>query len=350
MKKLLIAATTLIIAGSNTFAEEAAADPEPTAKKLEIINLGADVRVDYQHLSWDGTTQDNNSGFEGKYFMFKVDGEIIPGLTYSWRQRLNKMHSDGNFFDATDWIYLDWAHNKFNFSAGKQIVAIGGWEYDRNPMDLYGTSVFWQNIACYQLGASVAYHTSAHDKIMAQVTQSPSHTTANRNMYAYNAIWYGNHGWYNSIWSANLVEYEKNHYISYLALGNKFDYDKVSLELDYMNRADKHQAFWGKDFSVMAELSWSPKQTWRIHGKYTYDANHTNGNGDVTVLSGTELNMIGGGLEFFPLLKKKTSLRLHANCYYAWGNNANSGDFMQDKSLFVTVGVKWHIDIFSIKH
>jgi hypothetical protein len=60
--------------------------------------------------------------------------------------------------------------------------------------------------------------------------------------------------------------------------------------------------------------------------------------------------MIGGGLEFFPLLKKKTSLRLHANCYYAWGNNANSGDFMQDKSLFVTVGVKWHIDIFSIKH
>jgi hypothetical protein len=43
-------------------------------------------------------------------------------------------------------------------------------------------------------------------------------------------------------------------------------------------------------------------------------------------------------------------LRLHANAYYSWGNNTNTGDFMQNKALYVTVGVKWHMDIFSLKH
>jgi hypothetical protein len=349
MKKLLVAATALI-ASYAAFAEELPGEELQPSNKQEIMSLSADARIDYQHLSWDGTTQNNNSGFEGKYFMFRVDGEITPGLTYSWRQRLNKMHTDGNFFDATDWIYLDWAYQRWNFSAGKQIVAIGGWEYDRNPMDLYGTSVFWQNIGCYQLGASVAYHTDANDKIMAQVVQSPSHSTANRNLYAYNLIWYGNHGAYSAIWSANAVEYASGHYISYLALGNKFDVDKCSLELDLMNRAGSHQAFWAKDCSVMAELSYRPNRHWNIHGKYTYDVNRTRDNGDITVLSGTELNMAGGGVEFFPLVKKRTSLRLHANAYYSWGNNSNTGDFMQNKALYVTVGVKWHMDIFSLKH
>jgi hypothetical protein len=348
MKKLLLAAATLVTSAV-AFADEIPEEDLESPQKPELINLSADVRVDYQHLSWDGNTQDNNSGFEGKYFMLKVDGEITPGLTYSWRQRLNKMHSDSNFFDATDWIYIDWAHKRFNFSAGKQIVAIGGWEYDRNPMDLYGTSVFWQNIGCYQLGASAGYHFTNNDYVMAQITQSPSHTTANRNMYAYNAIWYGNHGFYKSIWSANLVEYAKGDYISYIALGNKFSLDKWALELDFMNRASSTHGFFAKDCSLMAELSWRPNQAWNLQGKYTYDVNHTANNGDITVLPGTELNMAGAGVEYFPLIKKRTSLRLHANCFYAWGKNANAGDFMQNKALYVSVGVKWHLNIFSIK-
>ncbi len=349
MKRLLLAVSVLLLSVP-TFAQDSSDQSAENDKKQELISLSADVRVDYQNVSWDGTTQDANSGFEGKYFMFRVDGEIVPGLTYSWRQRLNKMHSDGNFFDATDWIYLDWRYKNFSFSAGKQIVAIGGWEYDRNPIDLYGTSVFWQNIGCYQLGASAAYHFSNRDYVLAQVTQSPSHTTANRNMYAYNAIWYGNHDWYQSIWSANMLEYAPGRYINYVALGNKFNYQNVSLELDYMNRASSTSHCIGKDCSVMAELGWTPNQRWRVHGKYTYDVNNTADNGDICVLSGTELNMIGGGVEFFPLIIKHGSLRLHANCYYGWGHNANAGDFMQDKALYVTVGLKWHMNIFSLKH
>lgn len=341
------------IADNLTEASAPVAEPGSNSSRVsthELISLSADVRIDYQHESTDGNTVDGNTGFEGKYFMFRVDGEIIPGLTYSWRQRLNKPHKDASFFDATDWIYLDWAVGRWNLSAGKEIVAIGGWEYDRHPIDLYSTSVFWQNIPCYQFGATVKYAVTDSDKLSFQAVQSPFHSEGNRNLYSYNLFWSGTHGIYQALWSANMVEYRKNHYISYLALGNRFSIGNVTFELDFMNRATSHQTFLFRDMSVMTELAWTPARRWRIHGKYTYDVNHADNDADFTVLPGTELSMAGGGVEFYPLVKKKTSLRLHANAYYSWGKNANSADVMQNKSLMCSVGIRWHMDLFSFKH
>lgn len=168
-------------------------------------------------------------------------------------------------------------------------------------------------------------------------------------MYAYNLMWSATHGFFQALYSANLVEYAKGKFINYLALGNKFTYNRVQLELDLMNRAASGQTFFFKDCSLMAELAWNPADRWRIHGKYTYDVNRTHTDADLTVASGTELNMIGGGVEFFPLLKNKTSLRLHAACYYSWGNNANPGDVMQNKTVFFNAGLTWNMNFVNIK-
>ena len=112
----------------------------PEEEPQSIFRLDVAARVDFQWDAVDGHTQDANTGFEAKYLMFRIDGQIVKGLTYSWRQRLNKLHKDQAFFDATDWIYLNYAFRGWEFQAGKQVVGIGGWEYDRNPMDLYDCS------------------------------------------------------------------------------------------------------------------------------------------------------------------------------------------------------------------
>ena len=72
----------------------------------EILNMRFDARVDYQRNWQDSKNIKSNSGFEGKYIDLQFDGTIVPGLTYSWRQRLNKYTKDSQFFDATDWVYL----------------------------------------------------------------------------------------------------------------------------------------------------------------------------------------------------------------------------------------------------
>lgn len=322
---------------------------QETSDSPSWLKLGATVRVDWQYHHPDGGTDDSETGFRGKYIMLRADGELVKGLTYSWRQRFNKFDSGQGFFDATDWIYLNYSIAGWNVRAGKDVVAIGGWEYDRNPADLFGCSVFWNNIPCYQLGVSGGYDITKRDRLTLQIVQSPFAYSGNRNMYGYNLMWNGSHGPFKAIYSANLLEYAKGRYISYIALGNKVEFEKFGAEIDFMNRAAAHQTYLFKDCSVMGEIFYKPTPRWRIHAKMTYDVNKSGTDADALVTDGTELTMAGGGVEFYPLLKDKTSLRVHAAAYYSWGHNANRGDLMQSNTLFANIGLTWTMDFVNIK-
>ncbi len=323
--------------------------PPDSIEKPTVLKLGIEARVDFQYDRQENHTVNSETGFKGKYLMVRADGQIVKGLTYSWRQRFNVQHLDRSFFDATDWLYLNYEIAGLNFQAGKEIVAIGGFEYDRAPFDLYSCSVFWNNIPCYALGVSAAYDLSPSDRLTFQVTQSPFFTKANSNMYAYNLMWNGHHSFFDAIYSVNLIEYLRGHYISYIALGNKFTHRNVSLELDLMNRAASHQTFLFRDCSVMAELSWNPNSHWRVFGKMTYDVNKSGTDSDFTVFNGTELTMAGVGLEYFPLRKQRHTLRIHANAFYSWGKNTNTEDLMHHNTLFASAGLTWHIDLLNIR-
>lgn len=310
----------------------------------KLINLRLEGRFDAQREYVDGTDIEDNSGFKGKFLNIRMDGDIGHGFSYSWRQRLNKAHKDQSYFDATDWLTLTYTTGNWSFSGGKQVVGIGGYEYDRAPIDTYNYSEYCSNIACYQLGVSAAYTTDGGgDKIMIQSTESPFRANAS-DMYAYNIIWYGSHGWFNSIYSANMIEYLPGKFISYIVLGNKFNAGDFSLELDIMNRATDSHAYFGKNMSVIGELSWTPTEQWRVFGKASYDVNNTTSDADYCVLPGTEITRVGAGIEFFPI-KSSKDVRLHFNGHYTFGNNGNPSGALIDKQSMVDVGITWRIKI-----
>lgn len=62
-------------------------------------------------------------------------------------------------------------------------------------------------------------------------------------MYAYNLMWIGAHGWFNTIYSVNMIEYQPDKFINYIALGHRLEFGKTALELDFMNRAADHQTY-----------------------------------------------------------------------------------------------------------
>ncbi|MBQ2400128.1 MAG: porin, partial [Muribaculaceae bacterium] len=194
----------------------------------DIVDLKIEVRADYQREYNDGHSIEENCGFRGKYLNMAISGNINDHFSYSWRHRFNKMigSNGSSFFDATDWVWLAYNINNFEVSAGKQVVGIGGYEYDRAPIDLYFCSEFWNNVACYQFGVSGAYSfNEGKDKLMFQFCQSPFRTI-NPDMYAYNLMWYGNHGIFSSIYSVNMMEYAPGRFINYISLGNKFTIDR----------------------------------------------------------------------------------------------------------------------------
>ncbi len=131
-----------------------------------------------------------------------------------------------------------------------------------------------------------------------------SYSFRHRMYDAYNIIWYGKiAGWMNTIWSVNMLEYEKGHFINYLALGNKFLLGRVSADLDYMNRyAGKGTAF--------------------AYDRY--------------VLPGVELGFYGAGVEYFPIKSAKQSVRLHA----FWHSNTST-----PVPQTFNVGLRWQMNV-----
>lgn len=325
---------------------------EVAAQENDPINIRAEVRLDWQHEDVDGTEMVNNSGFKGRYLNIAIDGHISPKFNYAYRQRLNRTHSDESFFDATDWIWLNYQPSKnWGISAGKQVVMIGGFEYDRNPTDLYFCSEYWNNIACYQFGASVTYTTNkGTNKITAQVCQSPFRTAdKEHNLYAYNLFWMINEGCYTGLHSLNASEYLHGEYVFYVALGNQFKWGDATLQIDYMERnTNTRNAF--ENFSLMGEFSYLIADRVNIFARATYDkcADDFPPMADLCVFPGTELTRVGGGVEYYPLGGRgDRSIRLHAACSYTIGTNGNKAGALLDKQTFVDVGLTWRVDILN---
>lgn len=315
---------------------------------MPTVNIDAQAKVGYYDDRVGSEKLHNSSGFKGDYLNLIINGRINNQFSYSWRQRLNKKIENNGFFDATDWMYICYQANKnWNIAGGKQIVLIGGYEYDRAPIDVYTYSEYCNNIGCYQFGVSATYITdSGKDKFSVQFSESPVRYDGKRDLYAYNVFWNGSHGLWHSLYSVNLIQYASGKYISYIALGNKITMGNVSLELDVMNRAARKQAYLFRDCSVMANVDYRVLPKLNVYGKVTYDVNKTKTEADYCVKSGTELRTISGGLEFFPI-RNKNDIRLNIGVAHTHGKNSNPDGTLLNDRLTAQIGVTAKLHLLS---
>lgn len=333
-----------------------AEEPETSsARKLvryegpEVQRFSVETRFGWQMLSTTGVTDENKTGFRGEFINLRLDARLYKGLSFSWRQRLN-ISGERNFWDSTDWMLLNYAPNAdWKISAGKQVVAIGGYEYDRAPIDLYtNNSEFWNHIGCYQLGVSVAYNFSSNHSLLFQFSNSPFRKAiGSNNTYGFSLMWNGKCGIWETIWSVNAFQCTRDRWMNFISLGNKFTFmpKRLWLELDFVNRASSGQTFLFKDCSVMTELSGRPLKCMRLFGKYTYDINKSGTDADLCVLNGTEMHSISGGVEYEPFKKYPDVLRLFGAVGYSWGTNNNPNGVILDDQLRLNVGAKINLDL-----
>lgn len=343
MKTPHILRKAFFLAACTVISQNISAQNENIVKHLEL-----QARGDYQREYIDGKAIRSNSGFRGKYFNFILSGEITKNISYFYRQRLNRISKSSDFFDATDWLYLNYnATKNWTLSAGKQVVDIGGFEYDRAPIHIYFASEYWNNIPCYQWGASATFHTnSGNDHITAQLCQSPFRTFVQHNdIYAYNILWTGHHSFWETLWSVNLIEFGEGKFINYLTLGNAFNFGKFRIELDLMNRAVDKQTYLFRDCSVMSEVKYQASDAVSVFAKATYDVNNSEKTGDYCVMPGTEVTRVGGGVEVFPL--KNRDLRFHADYCYTWGTQGNIDGALRNKQSMIDVGLTWNVNIIN---
>lgn len=309
-----------------------------------VENLKFEFRGDFDARSYDDST---SSGFGGKYINFIINGHISNKFSYLYRHRLSKTffgdkaENYQTFLNGVDLLYLKYDINdNFSLTTGKLCVAIGGWEYDLPPIDVYYASYFWDNINCYELGASAAFTSnSKNHTLMFQFANSPFSSQNMSGIYGYSLIWYGAMNFFKTSYSANVFEYEKGKYISYIALGNKLEFNKFHAYLDIMNRGGmEHDFALSDDVTAILEAKYFLCENFALHVKGLYDRNKSGEDYDVVVPDGVECVSCGIGAEFFPL-KGRNDIRCHA--FFAAGNDI-ANDILEYQA---NVGVTWRINV-----
>lgn len=320
-----------------------------------VLGLNLEARLDYQLVTNSGETNRSQTGFMGKYIALKAEGTITKGLSYVWRQRFSRTPKDNTFWDQTDLLNVSYKTGKLDLGAGKQVVMIGGYEYDRAPINLMCPNLFVSDVACYQFGVSAGYQVSAHDHVAFQVSQSMFATSADRNLYAYNLMWNSGRDLSDlfrleTIWSVNEIEYERGKYCNYVALGNKLVVDnRFTILLDLMARTyPKNRAF--KNNTFMIEGSWDITPKWKVTAKASYDCNlGVNRTSNAIITRGSQLAIGGVVGEWYPIQNKRHLLRLHAAAFYSKGKNLNPDDLMHKNTFYGSVGLTWHMNLLNIR-
>ena len=329
-------------------------------KNFTIDKLSVEGRVDFDYFNNDNSG--NKSGFDGKYFNFEMKGSFLNDFSYRIRQRIDMADK----CSKTDFMILSYhASKNFSLTAGKMPLAVGGWEYDLPPIDVYFASLFWNNFACYNVGAQVEFHSNnkKHD-IIFQITNSTFTSNKFDGMYAYNLIWYGNVGPLKTSYSINMMEQRKGEYINYIALGNDFNFGKLHLIVDFINRGFFNQSdFLFGSFSLIGEVKYAFTNKFTLMAKGGYDRNNhtyddfiTVGVGeelllqpvlyDMTVTPGVEYTFAGLGFESYPY-KGNQNIRLHG--FVALNDlNMPADDMLNPNSsnleLQVNLGLTWRIN------
>ena len=304
---------------------------EQKQKNFTIDKLSVEGRVDYNYFNGEdfGIYAEmsgwSKSGFDGKYLNFEIKGSFLDNFSYRLRQRFDMADK----CSKTDIMTISYhPHKNWSFTVGKMSLAVGGWEYDLAPIDVYMPSQFWNTFNCYNVGAQVEFHTNdkKHD-IIFQMTNSTFTPNKFDGMYAYNLIWYGRMGCFSTSYSINMMEQKKGEYINYIALGNMFDFGKLDFFVDIMNRGFFSQSnFFFGSFSLIGEIKYAFTDKFTLMAKGGWDKNindYYEYNIDVypneiirpllydmTVLPGVEYAFAGLGVESYPY-KGNKNIRLH---------------------------------------
>ncbi len=321
----------------------------------KMLNIMIDTRVDFRADIQNGDL--DNLTFYGQTLKLWLVGEIIPGIRYRIRQRLNKPQTPlrEGYSAATDqaWIAFDVA-KKWTFTVGKQSVQFGTFEYDYNPADIYvGTQAF-NDLDAYKTGVNVAYKFLGQT-LNLQIVNSDAPEFASDD-YANKALaglvmWEGHlfNGLLGTRWGYGAFQHSKTKFYNWGTFGVQLNLRHFTTEMDYY--VGPYNIDYGaavsdetlgtryvRDQSASLNLKYNMGK-WRPFIKGTWNQRYDQGFG-----SNAYENMgVQGVVEFYPFTNEYVKdLRFHA--MYAYGSTDFQGAFAnlsnQDVHTFL-VGIRW---------
>ena len=127
------------------------------AKKSEIVDYIPDISLDmkggYSHEFTEGV-----GAFFGDGLYLDINGYISPNFSYSLNHRIaSTYYEDNSGFNGTNWLTLTYETGDFAFTAGKDGLLFGSFEYDAYDLD-YGHDCNRRHLGCRDHEKDRIYH------------------------------------------------------------------------------------------------------------------------------------------------------------------------------------------------
>ncbi|MBR1851188.1 MAG: hypothetical protein IJ789_07430 [Bacteroidales bacterium] len=330
-----------------TISANAQSDSKPLFGEFKL-----EARADFNYSQHE--SDDPLYGFRGRYFNLHLGGSLGNGFDYYLRQRLIAKPGTVGLFDNTDFLYLSYnVSPHFRLRAGKDALAVGGYEYDARPIDVYFNTTYWDNFYCFQIGFSAAYINDGQT-FMFQVANSPAvHSLSPNfnfatNRLSYNLYWAGSAGPVQTLWSANLFQRDDGNYMGYIALGNRLDFNHWAIYVDLIHHSVAADD-WGKNYCLVSRLDLKLGHGLSCFVKGAYEQNKSDEDLttfaalDLFVPAGSSYLLYGAGLEYRP--DRCPDARLHA--FFA--NRKSTLGNIETNDLTANIGVTWDINFLKLK-
>jgi hypothetical protein len=279
---------------------------------------------------------DNSSGiaegaFRARNLRVDVRGAVGEHLTYRLRQRLNASSAPGNwenFSRATDFMWIGWKFNdRFTLTVGKMCQAIGGYDYDENPLYIYQYSDLLNAMEIFYAGVQLAWYPVKDQEILFNVTNSYNYrfeqeypggafltdgtqAQASAAPLSYLLNWNGHIGPVETRWGGGVINQAVgfNNYVAFF--GQKLAFPAFQVYLDIMGSAEDIDRLkiatrelggtgYQKDVtytSFALKSNWQFSPGWNLMTKLMYD-------GASVPEQRHYRNALGyaGALEYFPI-------------------------------------------------
>ncbi len=289
----------------NAFAQQGFEEQLKELKqKSDKFNVYLNSQTSFDVLAEKG--QDTKMNFKARQLRLEFRGNINERIFYRLRHRLNRSNAGAsldNLATATDMIYAGFRLNeKWTLTAGKMCQAWGGFEFDLNPMNIYEYSDFIENMDNFMVGGMLTYAPSENHEWNFQITNSrnkkfeeiyegriPTGVEASDSPLSYIVNWNGTFGRFQTRWAVGLETEAKDNYSKMVTLGNKLNFDKFQVFLDYMYaNQDLDRLYLSnstatalKDVSYntfILKAEFQPAEKWNVFAKGMYETGNHDGN------------------------------------------------------------------------
>ena len=215
-------------------------------KKTEAISIYFNTHVSFQDR-FNG--DDSGASFVGRQLRFEMLGNITKHWGYRFRYRLNRpgVQQSDNFSNNIDFMMIRYKFNdRFELTAGKEGVALGGYQYDDNPIQVLEFCDWLTGIDGFHLGFQGTYnmtknqalilslHNANNDRTNAYYFEDPTIKSSHFPLGA-TACWSGSFfgGKLQTLWSYTLLSEVQNNLGHLVMTGTKLNMKKWQLILDY---------------------------------------------------------------------------------------------------------------------